>query len=250
MHCCNLSNKTAIITGASRGIGKAIAIKLASCGANITLVSRNMDDLNIIENEINKLGGKAYSIENDISNMESFSDIINKTLDKWGKVDILVNNAGITKDNIIMRMKENEWDSVINTNLKGCFNGIKAISRHMIKNKSGKIINITSVIGQIGNAGQSNYAAAKAGIIGLTKSTAKELGSRNITINAIAPGYISTSMTKKLKNDAIYKLESSIPLGRLGKPEDVANLVCFLVSDEANYITGQTFNVDGGMVMI
>ena len=143
--------------------------------------------------------------------MQSFLDTINQTLDKWKKIDILVNNAGITRDNIIMRMKEEEWDNVINTNLKGCFNGIKAISRHMIKNKSGKIINITSVIGQIGNAGQSNYAAAKAGIIGLTKSTAKELGARNITINAIAPGYISTSMTKELKNDLKEKLESSIP---------------------------------------
>jgi len=250
MQCCNLSNKTAIITGASRGIGKSIAMKLASCGANIILVSRNKGDLNIIEKEINTSGGKAHAIAGDISNMESFLNIINQTISKWEKIDILINNAGITRDNIIMRMKEDEWDNVINTNLKGCFNGIKAVSRHMIKNKYGKIINITSVIGQIGNVGQSNYAAAKAGIIGLTKSTAKELGSRNITINAIAPGYISTSMTKKLKDEIKKKLESSIPLGRLGKPEDVANLVCFLVSDEANYITGQTFNVDGGMVMV
>ena len=250
MQCCNLSNQTAIITGASRGIGKAIAIKLASCGANIILVSRNKNDLKIIEKNIHNFGGKAHSITGDISNMDSFLDIIDQTLEKFKTIDILVNNAGITKDNIIMRMKEDEWDNVINTNLKGCFNGIKAASRYMIKNKSGKIVNITSVIGQIGNAGQGNYAAAKAGIIGLTKSSAKELGSRNITVNAIAPGYISTSMTNELKHDIKEQLKSTIPLKRLGAPEDVASLVCFLVSKEANYITGQTFNVDGGMVMI
>jgi 3-oxoacyl-[acyl-carrier protein] reductase len=250
MQCCNLSGKTAIITGASRGIGKAIAIQMAACGANISLVARNKDDLGAVFDIINRSGGKAQSIIGDVSNFESFTNVVTQTIEEWKQVDILVNNAGINRDNIIMRMKEEEWDSVIDINLKGCFNGIKAVTRPMMKNKGGRIINITSVIGQIGNLGQSNYAASKAGIIGLTKSTAKELGSRNITINAVAPGYILTDMTDLLDNDIKEKLKSSIPLGRLGKPEDVANLVCFLVSGKASYITGQTFNVDGGMVMI
>ena len=250
MQFCNLTGKIAIITGASRGIGKAIAIQLAACNAKVSLVSRNQKNLDVVKEEILQKGGEAQSLIGDVSNFESFSRTVEQTLKKWQKVDILINNAGITQDNIIMRMKETEWNSVIDVNLKGCFNGIKSVTRPMIKNKGGKIINITSVIGQIGNPGQSNYAASKSGIIGLTKSMAKELGSRNITINAVAPGYIATEMTEKLDNDIKNKLNSSIPLGRLGKPEDVANLVCFLVSDEATYITGQTFNVDGGMVMI
>ena len=250
MQFCNLAGKIAIITGASRGIGKAIAIQLAACNAKVSLVARNQKSLDVIKEIILQRGGEAQSLIGDVSNFESFSRTVEQTLEKWKKVDILINNAGITQDNIIMRMKETEWDSVIDVNLKGCFNGIKSVTRPMIKNKGGKIINITSVIGQIGNPGQSNYAASKSGIIGLTKSMAKELGSRNITINAVAPGYISTEMTEKLDNDIKNKMNSSIPLGRLGKPEDVANLVCFLVSDEATYITGQTFNVDGGMVMI
>ena len=250
MQFCNLAGKIAIITGASRGIGKAIAIQLAACNAKVSLVARNQKSLDVIKEIILQRGGEAQSLIGDVSNFESFSRTVEQTLEKWKKVDILINNAGITQDNIIMRMKETEWDSVIDVNLKGCFNGIKSVTRPMIKNKGGKIINITSVIGQIGNPGQSNYAASKSGIIGLTKSMAKELGSRNITINAVAPGYIATEMTEKLDNDIKSKLNSSIPLGRLGKPEDVANLVCFLVSDEATYITGQTFNVDGGMVMI
>ena len=247
---CNLNSKVAIITGASRGIGKTIAIQLAKCGARISLVARNENNLEAVKEIINQSGGVAQAIAGDVSNTDSFSEIVSKTLEKWERVDILVNNAGITRDNIIMRMKADEWDNVMDINLKGCFNGIKSVIRPMIKNKGGRIINITSVIGQIGNLGQCNYAASKAGIIGLTKSTAKELGSRNITINAVAPGYIVTDMTDFLDNDIKEKLKSSIPLGRLGKPADVANLVCFLVSDEANYITGQTFNVDGGMVMI
>ena len=250
VQCCNLNGKTAIITGASRGIGKAIAIQLAACGANISLVARNQNDLDAVLEIINNNGGEAQSLIGDVSNLESFSDVVTQTIEKWKQVDILINNAGITRDNIIMRMKADEWDNVMDINLKGCFNGIKSVVRPMIKNQGGRIINITSVIGQIGNAGQSNYSASKAGIIGLTKSTAKELGSRNITINAVAPGYISTDMTNQLDNDVKEKLKSSIPLGRLGKPEDVASLVCFLSSDEASYITGQTFNVDGGMVMI
>jgi len=250
VQCCNLTGKTAIITGASRGIGKAIAIQLAACGANISLVSRNQNDLDAVLETIIQKGGEAQSLVGDVSNLDSFSNVVTYTIKKWKQVDILINNAGITRDNIIIRMKPDEWDNVMDINLKGCFNGIKSVIRPMMRNKSGRIINITSVIGQIGNAGQSNYSASKAGIIGLTKSIAKELGSRNITINAVAPGYISTEMTDQLDNDVKEKLKSSIPLGRLGKPEDVASLVCFLSSDEAAYITGQTFNVDGGMVMI
>ena len=248
--CCNLNDKVAIVTGASRGIGEAIAKQLSSCGAKIILIARNSDQLVAVKETIISNGGIAESIAGDVSNLNSISEIVTNTIDKWGRIDILVNNAGIARDNIIMRMKEDDWDSVMNINLKGCFNGIKSVARPMIKNKAGRIINITSVIGQIGNAGQSNYAASKAGIMGLTKSMAKELGSRNITVNAVAPGYITTDMTNELNDEVKEQLKSSIPLGRLGTPDDVANLVCFLASDEAGYITGQTFNVDGGMVMI
>ena len=250
MQCCNLSGKTAIVTGASKGIGKSIAIKLALCGAKISLVARNKENLDLVRNTIINSGGEAQSFVGDVTNFESFSTIVSQTIKNWQKIDILINNAGITKDNIILRMSEEEWQNVIDTNLKGCFNGIKSITRHMMKNKNGRIINISSVIGQIGNAGQSNYAASKAGIIGLTKSLAKELGSRNITINSVSPGYIETEMTHKLNINIKDKFITSIPLGRLGKTEDVANLVCFLTSDAASYITGQTINVDGGMVMI
>ena len=242
--------KTAIVLGGSRGIGKAIAIQLSQCGANIILTARNIEGLNAVKDSINAQGRLAEAIVSDVSSMSSLKELTAKTIDKFGRIDILVNNAGITHDNIIMRMKEEDWDSVLNINLKGCFNGIKAVTRPMIKNKWGRIINITSVIGQIGNAGQSNYAASKAGIIGLTKSMAKELGSRNITVNAVAPGYISTDMTNKVNADLKEKMKSFVPLGRFGTPNDVANLVCFLASQEAGYITGQTFNVDGGMVMI
>ena len=248
--CCNLTDKVAIVTGASRGIGEAIAKQLSSCGAKIILIARNSDQLVAVKETIISNGGIAESIAGDVSNLNSISEIVTNTIDKWGQIDILVNNAGIARDNIIMRMKEDDWDSVMNINLKGCFNGIKSVAHPMIKNKAGRIINITSVIGQIGNAGQSNYAASKAGIMGLTKSMAKELGSRNITVNAVAPGYITTDMTNELNDEVKEQLKSSIPLGRLGTPDDVANLVCFLASDEAGYITGQTFNVDGGMVMI
>jgi 3-oxoacyl-[acyl-carrier protein] reductase len=248
--CCNLTDKVAIVTGASRGIGEAIAKQLSSYGAKIILIARNSDQLVAVKETIISNGGIAESIAGDVSNLNSISEIVTNTIDKWGQIDILVNNAGIARDNIIMRIKEDDWDSVMNINLKGCFNGIKSVARPMIKNKAGRIINITSVIGQIGNVGQSNYAASKAGIMGLTKSMAKELGSRNITVNAVAPGYITTDMTNELNDEVKEQLKSSIPLGRLGTPDDVANLVCFLASDEAGYITGQTFNVDGGMVMI
>ena len=250
MKCYNLKEKVAIVTGASRGIGEAIATQLSNCGAKIILIARNTDKLKIVQETIISQGGIAESITGDVSSLDSFAEIIASTNEKWGRIDILVNNAGVSRDNIIMRMKEDDWDEVMSINLKGCFNGIKSVTRPMIKNKAGRIINITSVIGQIGNAGQSNYAASKAGIMGITKSMAKELGSRNITVNAVAPGYITTDMTNILNDDVKEKMKSSIPLGRLGTPDDVANLVCFLASDDAGYITGQTFNVDGGMVMI
>lgn len=248
---CNLKGKVAVVTGATRGIGKAIAFKFAESGCKLALVSRTVSDLDSVRNEINSnFGNDCIAFPCDVSDLQSFTDIIGKVVEELGSVDILVNNAGITRDNIIMRLKEEDWDSVIDINLKGCFNGIKAVTRPMLKNKNGRIINITSVIGQIGNAGQSNYAASKAGILGLTKSMAKELGSRNITVNAVAPGYIITEMTANINETSREKLFESIPLRRLGSVEDVANLVCFLGSDRAAYITGQTFNVDGGMVMI
>jgi 3-oxoacyl-[acyl-carrier protein] reductase len=245
----NLSNKIAIVTGASRGIGSAIAHNLSKAGAKVVLISRSIDALKSVESEIKSNGGEAISITADVSNLESFTNAISQVVETWGTVDILINNAGITKDNIILRLKEEDWDAVIDINLKGCFNGIKAVARPMLKARSGRIINITSVIGLIGNSGQSNYAASKAGILGLTKSIAKELGPRNITVNAIAPGYIQTEMTGSLDQTSKDNLMKSIPLQRLGKPEEIASLVCFLASEEAAYITGQTLNVDGGMVM-
>ena len=245
----NLSNKIAIVTGASRGIGSAIAHNLSKAGAKVVLISRSIDALKSVESEIKSNGGEAISITADVSNLESFTNAISQVVETWGTVDILINNAGITKDNIILRLKEEDWDAVIDINLKGCFNGIKAVTRPMLKSQSGRIINITSVIGLIGNSGQSNYAASKAGILGLTKSIAKELGPRNITVNAIAPGYIQTEMTDNLDQTSKDNLMKSIPLQRLGKPEEIASLVCFLASEEAAYITGQTLNVDGGMVM-
>ena len=245
----SLSNKIAIVTGASRGIGSAIAHNLSKAGAKVVLISRSIDALKSVESEIKSNGGEAISITADVSNLESFTNAISQVVEAWGTVDILINNAGITKDNIILRLKEEDWDAVIDINLKGCFNGIKAVTRPMLKARSGRIINITSVIGLIGNSGQSNYAASKAGILGLTKSIAKELGPRNITVNAIAPGYIQTKMTDTLDETLKDDLMKSIPLQRLGKPEEIASLVCFLASEEAAYITGQTLNVDGGMVM-
>ena len=249
MKFCDLTNKVAIVTGASRGIGKAISLQLANYGVKIMLMARNTIDMETLKELIISQNGTAEIQTGDVSNYDDFLKTITNTLDNWGKIDILVNNAGITRDNIIMRMKEDDWDNVLNTNLKGCFNGIKAVTRPLIKNKGGRIINITSVIGQIGNPGQSNYAASKAGIIGLTKAVAKELGSRNITVNSVAPGYILSDMTGELNDKLKQQMYSSITLGRFGKPIDVANLVCFLASEEAGYITGQTFNVDGGMVM-
>ena len=245
-----LSKKIAVVTGASRGIGKAMAETYAQADAHVICVSRNEDALNGVADLIRSNGGSASVAACNVSDLENFRKLIKDTVDNYGSVDILVNNAGITRDTLIMRMSEDDWDTVIDINLKGAFNGIKAVTRTMMKQKSGRIINISSVVGLTGNAGQVNYAASKAGLIGLTKSAAKEIGSRGITVNCIAPGYIATDMTDQLDDQAKDLLISQIPLGRIGSPDDIAATALFLASDEAGYITGQTFTVDGGMVMI
>lgn len=248
METIMLKGKNAIVTGASRGIGRAIAIKFAELGANVVLNYRS--DINSVQEvvkEIESKGVKALAIQGDVSSFEDSKKIIDETMEKLGSVDILVNNAGITKDSLIMRMKEEEFDKVIEVNLKGVFNCIKHAIPVMVKQRSGKIINISSVVGLSGNAGQANYAAAKAGIIGLTKSVAKEIASRGITANAIAPGFIQTDMTETLGEKVKENIKANIPLKRLGSPEDIANTAAFLASDMASYITGQVISVDGGM---
>lgn len=246
----NLKNKIAVITGGSRGIGKEIAKKLAYNGANIVInyTSKEEEALKTKE-DIENLGAKCIVIKCDVSKSEEVNEMIDKTIKEFGRVDILVNNAGITKDSLLMKMREEDFDKVIDINLKGVFNCTKAVTRPMMKNKYGKIINISSVVGIIGNAGQGNYCASKAGVIGFTKSTARELASRNININAVAPGFIDTDMTKILSDDIKNSMLSTIPKREFGKPEDVANAVVFLASDMSSYITGQVINVDGGMVM-
>lgn len=246
-----LSEKVALITGSARGIGKAIALELANHGANIVI-----NDI-LIENEINKTleeikqsTNKAIGIRADITKLDEVESMVKEIINKFGKIDVLINNAGITRDSLLIRMKEGDWDAVINVNLKGTFNCSKVAAKYMMRQKKGgKIVNISSVIGLVGNIGQANYAASKAGIIGLTKSMAKELALRNINVNAIAPGFIETDMTKKLPEKVRQELQQQIPLKRLGIVEDVAKAVYFLVSDASNYITGQVINVDGGMVM-
>jgi len=245
-----LSKKVAVVTGASRGIGRSMAETYARAGAHVICVSRNEDALNVVADGIKSNGGSASVTAINVSNLEKFQNLIKDTTDTYGSVDILVNNAGITRDTLIVRMSEEDWDTVINVNLKGAFNGIKAVTRTMMKQRFGRIINISSVVGLTGNAGQVNYAASKAGLIGLTKATAKEIGSRGITVNCIAPGYIATDMTGQMDDKAKDLLISQIPLGRIGSPDDIAATALFLASDEAGYITGQTFTVDGGMVMI
>jgi len=245
----NLENKVAIITGASRGIGKVIAEESAKAGAKTVCVSRSLSDVEKVAKNINEQGFTAIAIACDITNGEQYQKLVKSVNENFGSVDILVNNAGVTKDGLIMRMSEDDWDVVINTNLKGAFNGTKAVTRHMMKQRSGRIINISSVVGLTGNAGQANYAASKAGLIGLTKATAKELASRGITANCIAPGYIETDMTNQLPEKTKNALIEQIPLGRIGQAKDIAAMVCFLASEDAGYITGQTFTVDGGMVM-
>ena len=245
----NLDNKVILITGASKGIGKSISIKLAQNGARIVILSRNEEELKKIHQELTNKKLKSIYLKTDVSNLNDLEVAVNHAKATWCTVDGIVNNAGVTEDNLIARMKTDSFNKVIDVNLKGTFNGIKSVTKTMIKNNYGRIINISSVIAHIGNKGQSNYAASKAGIIGLTKSAAKELASKNITVNAIAPGYIETAMTKKLNNLNKEQLLNSIPLNRFGKSEDIASIVCFLLSDQADYITGQTINVDGGMVM-
>ena len=245
-----LAKKTALVTGASRGIGRATALELAKAGAKVALnFAGNRAAAEEVAALIEAAGGEALLVQADVGDPAAVDTMIKAVVARFGKIDILVNNAGITRDNLIMRMKEEEWDAVIHTNLKGIFNCTKAVTRLMMKQKYGRIVNMTSVVGVMGNAGQSNYAAAKAGVIGFTKSMAKELASRNITVNAVAPGYISTDMTANLPEQAKSELQSQIPLQRLGNPEDVAAAVLFLVSPGADYITGQTLHVDGGMVM-
>ena len=245
-----LKGKCAVVTGAAKGIGKAIALKLASSGVNIVLNYRSSEDKAIeTEKEILSLGVEVLRIKGDISNPNDVENLIDCAKNKFGKIDIMVNNAGITKDTLLLRMKEEDFDSVINVNLKGVFNCLKAITPVMVKQKEGKIINLSSVVGLVGNAGQVNYAASKAGVIGMTKSLAKEIGSRGITVNAVAPGFIETDMTDVLGDRFKEEAKKSIPLKRLGKAEDVAEVVAFLASDSANYITGQVIHVDGGMVM-
>ncbi|EOU1682215.1 3-oxoacyl-[acyl-carrier-protein] reductase [Clostridium perfringens] len=245
-----LKDKVAIVTGGTRGIGRAIALKLADQGANIVINYRNSDkEAEELKSILEGKGVKVLTVKCDISNFEDSKNLMDKCKEVFGKIDILVNNAGITKDTLIMRMKEEDFDNVIDVNLKGTFNCAKHASAIMLKQRFGKIINMTSVVGIAGNAGQVNYAASKAGVIGLTKSLAKELGSRGITINAVAPGFINTDMTASLSEKVKEEASKNIPLKRLGDPEDVANLVGFLASDAANYITGQVINVDGGMVM-
>ena len=245
-----LKNKVAIVTGASRGIGRSVAQEISKSGAHVVCVSRSEDDLLKISKKLNDEGFSSSSFVCDVSNSNDFKKLIDDTVSKFNQVDILVNNAGITKDNLIMRMSESDWNTVIDVNLKGVFNGIKAVSRQMMKQKYGRIINISSIVGLIGNPGQANYAASKAGVIGLGKAVSKELASRNITVNTIAPGYIETDMVEDIQETVKDDLFKQIPLGRIGKPSDIATAVLYLASDEAGYITGQTLTIDGGMTSI
>lgn len=245
-----LQGKCAVITGASRGIGREIAIKYAKEGANIVLNYRNSETEALqLKEELDKLGSDTLIVKANVSNFEEAEKLIKEAKEVFGRVDILVNNAGITKDNLIMRMKEEDFDSVIDVNLKGAFNCLKAVTPIMIRQKSGKIINMSSVVGVIGNAGQVNYCASKAGLIGMTKSLAREIGGKNINVNAIAPGFIDTDMTKVLNEDQKKNIMSQVPLKRLGQAEDIANLALFLASNQSDYITGQVIHVDGGMAM-
>lgn len=244
-----LIGKTAIVTGASRGIGAAIARKLCEAGANVALCSRSAEAVAQIADTLKSEGYTATSLAADISEKAEVEALIKMVLDRFSQLDILVNNAGITRDTLLMRLKDADWDAVVQTNLTGTMYCTRAVLRPMIRQKSGRIINISSVIGIMGNAGQASYAAAKAGIIGLTKATAKEVGARGITVNAIAPGFITTDMTAQIPEQNQKQLLELIPLREFGSPEDVADAVCFLASDAARYITGQTLQVDGGMVM-
>lgn len=247
-----LANKVALVTGASQGIGAAIALKLAAEGADIAINyvgEANLAAAQKVQAEIQKLGRKAVVVDANVADLNQVTAMVDTTVNELGHIDILVNNAGINRDNLLIRMKEEDWDAVLNVNLKGVFNVTKAAVKYMMKQRYGRIISISSVVGVAGNAGQVNYAAAKAGIIGLTKSVAKEVASRNITANAIAPGFIRTPMTDKLPEETVKNTMKSIPLGRMGEAEDIAKAVIFFAGEDADYITGQTLHVDGGMLM-
>lgn len=243
-------DKCALITGATRGIGKQIAITLAKQGYNIALNYRKEnEELENTKKEIEKIGVQVLAVKGDVANFENCENFVKQVIERFGQIDVLVNNAGITKDMLLMRMKKEDFEQVIDTNLVGTFNVTKNVVPYMMKARSGRIINISSVVGISGNAGQTNYSASKAGIIGFTKSLAKEIASRNILVNAVAPGFIETNMTDVLKDDVKQEIAKNIPLKRIGTTQDVANVVKFLASDDSSYITGQVINVDGGMLM-
>jgi len=244
-----LANQIAVVTGAGRGIGRAIALKFAAEGADVVCVSRTQENSEKVAAEVRGLGRKAWAHAVDVADAAAVNAAAEKILVECGKVDILVNNAGVTRDDLLMRMSEADWDAVLNTNLKGAFLFTKAFSRALIRQRSGRIINVASVIGLIGNAGQSNYAASKAGLIGFSKSVARELASRGITVNVLAPGFIETDMTAGLKEELRAGVLKQIPLGSFGQPDDIASAAVFLASPAARYITGQVLAVDGGMVM-
>ena len=244
-----LSDQVAVVTGAGRGIGRAIALRFSKAGAHVACVSRTAENAEKVANEIRATGAKAWSYSVDVADAKAVASAAEKILTDAGKVDILVNNAGVTRDGLLMRMSEEDWDAVLNTNLRGAFSFTKALSRTLIKQRSGRIINIASVIGLIGNAGQCNYAASKAALIGFTKSVAREFASRGITCNALAPGFIETDMTASMNEQMRTELLKRIPLNSLGQPEDIAEAALFLASPAARYITGQVLTVDGGMVM-
>jgi 3-oxoacyl-[acyl-carrier protein] reductase len=245
----SLSGRVALVTGASQGIGRACALKLASAGATVAVAARNQEKLKELANEISGTGGKAAAFAVDVNDEEQIKSAIKAAIAQFGKVDILVNNAGITRDQLVMRMKRADWDAVLQTNLTSAYLCIQQVMSSMLKQRWGRIINISSVFGQMGQAGQANYAASKAGLIGLTMAIAREVGSRNITCNAVSPGFIETAMTATLGDEFKQTAAKQIPLGRVGSPEDVASAVAFLASDEASYITGHVLNVNGGLLM-
>ncbi|HMK76750.1 MAG TPA: 3-oxoacyl-[acyl-carrier-protein] reductase [Thermodesulfobacteriota bacterium] len=244
-----LTGKVALVTGAAQGIGRGIALLLARNGADIVVSDINLEKAEETAKEIRAIGPKATAVKVDVSNLSDVERMVEAIIEKLAKIDILVNNAGITRDKLILRMTEEDWDAVLGVNLKGTFNCTKTVIRHMAKQRSGKIVNIASVVGEMGNAGQANYSASKAGVIGLTKTIAREYAQRGINVNAIAPGYIETPMTDALPEKAKEELKRLIPMDRLGKPEDVAEAVLFLVCEESSYITGQVLNVNGGIYM-
>jgi 3-oxoacyl-[acyl-carrier protein] reductase len=242
-------NRIALVTGASRGIGRACALELAKAGAKVALAARQLDKLEEVAAEISAAGGEAFVVALDLSSHDSIKEAISTVAKEFGRIDILVNNAGVTKDGLALRMKPDDWNMVLQTNLSGAFYCIQQVISPMMRERWGRIVNISSVVGQAGNAGQANYVASKAGLIGLTKSLAQELGSRNITVNAVAPGFIETDMTHGLKDELKAKVVASIPLGRIGNADEVAAAVRFLCSEEASYITGNVIDVNGGMYM-